>query len=199
MVTNCTVETVIAIWGQSTVTSGTSTENTQINEQPQAAESCHYTQPSILSAQLCIIAVNAHSLSVGLRKICDKSGFMRTIWIKTTKLVVSITIESEIKSVLVLITCERYIFVNEDSFRVRCRSSSYLNTISQMTLVKAQKKFRYSNFIPTRFRTQKLKREVYYPLVCYKINLLILASVQGADCNSSWFAGLGVTYVRECI
>jgi len=61
-----TVEWVIAVWGQSTVTPDTSIEYTQIDEQPQAAEYFRYPQPSILSAQLCHTAVSVFSLSLRL-------------------------------------------------------------------------------------------------------------------------------------
>jgi hypothetical protein len=66
MFTNLSVELVIAAWGQSTVTPDTTTEYTQINERPQAAESFRYPQSSILCAQLCHTAVSVFSLSLRL-------------------------------------------------------------------------------------------------------------------------------------
>jgi len=66
MFTDLTVELVIAVWRQITVTPDTSTEYTQIDEQPQAAEYFRHPQSSILSAQLCHTALSVFSLSLPL-------------------------------------------------------------------------------------------------------------------------------------
>jgi hypothetical protein len=62
--TNLTVELVIAVWGQSTMTPDTSAGYTRINKQPQGAEFFRYPQSSILSAHLCLTAVSVFSLSL---------------------------------------------------------------------------------------------------------------------------------------
>jgi hypothetical protein len=86
MFTDLSVETVIAVWGQSTVIPDISIEYTQINEQPRADESIGYTLSSILSAQLCHTAANVFSLSLRLTKICDKTGFMRIFRVHTNNM-----------------------------------------------------------------------------------------------------------------
>jgi hypothetical protein len=83
MFTILTVELVIAVWGQSTVTPDTSNEYTQINEQTQAAKSFRYPQSSILSAQLCHTAVSVFSFVTSF-DVCVETGFMRTFRVHTT-------------------------------------------------------------------------------------------------------------------
>jgi len=85
MFTNLAVVLVKAVWGQSTGTPDTSTEYTQINEQPEASVSFRYPQSSTLSAHLCHTAVSVliwspHLTFVSRLDLWEHFGFTPKTW-----------------------------------------------------------------------------------------------------------------------